>query len=276
MTKLRRSVVAAVLACSTLGGCSTVPRLVLDPRRFNRSRGLPTSSITSLARSPDLQDLSTLKSGKYLATVLLTLQVDDTIDFTPSLAETQLIPKPATLQVVTTLSGDIGGARRRTFTSSYSIDLTQLGSSANCRAASEEKLYDLRGDLGLSEIIADGLASQNDGLVPGGSDSAIITAPKSATDKSGPSFGSTVQFIVTNSMTAFGPVWTLKYFKGPGGNTRGADQRQAPRYRQHLDHLRPLKGRRRQQGCWTSRAAIKKAATAAAEACRRQTRRREA
>jgi hypothetical protein len=207
--------IATGLVCAVLAGCASLPDFSSDA---GADTALTVEDIVhhiscEIANSHDLPQMKgAVKGPGYLATVLLSLQVDDSVDLTPSLSMTQILPKPAT-SLVTLLNGDLGGARRRLFTTTYSIDISKLSYTCACPNLPKTKAYNLRGDLGIAAIIHDGLSSQNDHLFP----DDIITQARNPTDKSGPAFGSQVQFVVTKSITGLGSVWTLKYFKGPGG-----------------------------------------------------------
>ena len=205
---------AVSLAAQALSGCHTVPTLtpeltgpseptVNDIAKHIACEIYKSGTVAKLSSD----QVSSLKNE--VATVLLTLQVDDTVDLTPSLALTRAWTPPA-VSLVTTLNADIGGARQRTFTTSYSFDVgTLLAGTQDCRDP-KENLYSLGGNLQIAEIIKDGLNLTSDNTAY----PYVVHVPKNATDKSGPSFGSKVQFIITQSITNVGPVWTLKYFKG--------------------------------------------------------------
>jgi len=122
------------------------------------------------------------------------------------------LKKPA-VSLVTTLNADLGGARQRMFTSSYSFNVSDLLNRGKACDKPKEDLYSLEGDLQINEIIKDGL-----NVTDPTKHDFVIRLPANVADKSGPSFGSKVQFVITQSVSNFGPVWTLKYFKGPGGS----------------------------------------------------------
>ena len=200
-----------------LGGCThTVPALTSE---FAKHPSGPTVDAIvdhiacEVARSDALTKPDSNRSlNDYVVTVLLTLQVDDSADLTPSLGLTQPLTKPA-VSLVTTLNADLGGARQRMFTASYSFNVSDLLSKGKSCDEPREALYSLEGDLQINEIIKDGLNVTD----PTRHD-FVIRLPANATDKAGPSFGSKVQFVITQSVSNFGPVWTLKYFKGGGGS----------------------------------------------------------
>jgi hypothetical protein len=158
--------------------------------------------------------LGTLAAQKYLVNVNLLLQVDDNVDVTPSFSYIDPL-KAASTNFTFVLAADVGGARRRTFTTTYTIGAAQLppsktacGDDVGVSGVKSE----LRGDLGIQEIVANGLMAK---ALGGG----IITAAPDLTDKTVPSYGSQVQFVITRSITNLGPVWTLTHFKGPSGSS---------------------------------------------------------
>jgi hypothetical protein len=216
MEKLPGLAVVSVAAL-TLAGCAhTVPALTSELAKH--PSGPTVDAIVDhiaceVVRSDAVTKPDNNRSlNDYVVTVLLTLQVDDSADLTPSLGLTQPLKKPA-VSLVTTLNADLGGARQRMFTSSYSFNVSDLLNKGRSCGNPSEYLYSLEGDLQINEIINDGLnvtdVTKHD---------FVIRLPANVSDRSGPSFGSKVQFVVTQSISDFGPVWTLKYFKGPGGS----------------------------------------------------------
>jgi hypothetical protein len=203
-----------VSLCAALAGCAGVPDLYPDskpsaPRVNDIARQISCELYSGTSISP-------LADGKYFVTVLLTLQVDDNVDFTPSLGF--ISPLSGAMEnVTTTVSGDLGGARRRTFTATYTLDATALkdhGAQWCGKFQAANKTYKLDGTLGLNEVVEDGL-----GIINPARPALHVPSPSTPADKSAPSFGSYIQFIITRSMTGLGPVWTVKRFKGPGGST---------------------------------------------------------
>jgi hypothetical protein len=218
MRKFTISVAVGMMA-ALLSACNTVPALLPDPGSDSRLtvKDVVDHISCELWRADQTWENNHAKADQarrdefshYLVTILLTLQVDDSIDVTPSLSYTNVLPKPAT-SVVTTLNADLGGARRRTFTTTYVVDVSKLDKTGSCPSRPKEKPYNLGGNLGINEIVADGLEVRNE-------DPAIKQPVGDPTDKSAPTFGSLVQFVVTRNLSGLGPVWTLKYFKGPAG-----------------------------------------------------------
>jgi hypothetical protein len=155
-----------------------------------------------------------LVEDKYVITINLLLQVDDAFGTTPNATYTEGL-KPPDTSLVTQLGLGLNGDRLRTFTTTYVVKATELAASPRPETCPVDRTftetrYRLDGNLRLGEIIDSGLAARARG---GG----IITIPEKDGDKAAPTFGSQVQFIVTESLTALGPTWTLRYFKGPSG-----------------------------------------------------------
>lgn len=212
---------AGVAVCG-LTACAGVPEL--PEREVGQSRATVTDIIDHISCELLHSDQG-LANDHYFVTVLLTLQVDDFADFTPSLSA--INPLAGSSTFVASFSGDFGGSRQRTFTTTYTIDAFNLlnGTDKKLKASNgadkkicpdkdapyrpPKKLYNLSGDLSLAEIVRDGLEAKTRG---GG----IIDKPTTADGKTAPAFGSKVQFIITQSMTGAGPVWTIRHFKGPG------------------------------------------------------------
>lgn len=217
MNSLARSVACAALAISAAGCTHTVPGLI--PGKTNHYNAAPTvealvDHITCELRDANAQTGGKLAAEKYLIGVTLLLQVDDQFGTTPNVTYTEGLKAPAK-DLVTQLGLGLDGQRRRTFTTTYNIQAEDLAKVTVpiCAGYTDgrEKLYSLNGNLRLKEIVASGLAARERG---GG----IITNRTDASDKSAPTFGSQVQFIVTQSMSSLGPTWTLRYFKGPSGS----------------------------------------------------------
>jgi hypothetical protein len=204
---------AATAACVflILAGCAGVPRLYeasLPPA------GPTVPEITnhiSCEIHAAMQKHKELVGESYFVSVLLTLQVDDSADLTPSLGF--ITPLTGMGQnVTTTVSGDLGETRRRTFTTTYTLDTKLLDQAAWCGGYhSGNRLLKLNGDVGVSEIIDNGTKVVDSGQA--------VHIPTSSDDKSPPSFGSLIQFTITKSLTGLGPLWTLARFKGPAGSS---------------------------------------------------------
>lgn len=208
----------AGLASLLVAGCG-VPSLYSPPVPPNG-----TGQVSETLLAPKVADITDeiacelgrakqdhgLLTSPYIVTVLLTLQVEDNLDLTPSLGFIHPF-KSGAGNVTTTVSGDLGGDRKRTFTSTYYLDSAKLDTAACNPRRDKRRLFTLTGSLGLTDIARDG-----EGVIA--RETAVTHTPQNKDDKSIPTFGSTVQFIVTKSITALGPVWAVTHLKGPGGN----------------------------------------------------------
>ncbi|HEX8554785.1 MAG TPA: hypothetical protein VF695_08775 [Sphingomonas sp.] len=205
---------------SLLVGCAGVPQL------YRPSADKPTTTLAPKVDdivhqiACELRDASRthLKGRNYLVTLLLTLQVDDTLHLTPSLSFINPLATAGTNSTVLEAL-DVGGERRRTFTTTMLLETKEflkgsVDASIEAGTASPscngKKLYNLSGELGLRDIVRDGVASY---LVRYGD---LEVHPDIEANKT--LFGSTVQFAVNRTVTALGPVWTMTTFKGPGGS----------------------------------------------------------
>lgn len=205
--------IAAIAGVVLTAGCShTVPGLTLDGK-YNSSPTVESivNQVSCELKAADARSGGRLAADNYLILVQMTLQVDDTAGFAPSLS--YINPLTESRSFTGTLGADLNGQRRRTYTTTYSIEASAMANAPPpvCPAPDAppaERLYSLRGDLGINEIVEDGLRSKSLG---GG----IIAGPRTETDKAMPTFGSQVQFVITRAITAFGPVWSLHHFKGP-------------------------------------------------------------
>lgn len=195
-----------VVSLAALPSCAGVPQLY-RPARVNPDTALAPKVEHIVDRiTCELAGVSRthLAAGDYVITVLLTLQVNDEINLTPSLAFVEPLAAAGTNRTITEGLG-IGGARERTFTSTFYFDSRQLATRPPCEE-SPRRLYRLDGDLGLAAIARDGI-----GIGSYQSAAGLSPAP------SPPSFASQIKFTVTRSVGALGPTWTLVSFKGPGG-----------------------------------------------------------
>lgn len=193
-----------------LGGCAGVPQLYgaasTNPKDANLA---PKVKDIIDEISCELVDANggILLKQKHIVTVLLTIQVDDNLNVTPSFLFTNGLSGQN--RVFGLSEGiDVGGARRRVFTTTFHLDSAKLnGYAQQCDERGKKRLYSLRGNLGLSDIVRDGTAAI----------SKLGPIQYVEGDKK-PSYGSTVQFVVNRTVTALGPLWTLNTFKGPGGS----------------------------------------------------------
>jgi hypothetical protein len=175
-----------------------------------------------------------------LITVNVTLQVEDTMDVTPSITFTHMFSGTGRMRTVVALA-DAGGDRKRSFTTTAYLNSNYLH-SADCAeptlsfrtadhrigekkltsispavAANQpdgkafkigrDRLFTLTGDLRIAEIVRDGQASI--------AQQFHLMEKPDTTAKTIPTFGATVAFTVTENLTALGPEWTLSTIKYP-------------------------------------------------------------
>jgi hypothetical protein len=197
---------AALVAVVFLSGCAGVPQLYRPDARNPSKTLAPKVDHIVDEIACELRDLSKthLSEQPYIITVLLTLQVDDEINLTPSLSFIEPLSTAGTNRTLTENLG-VGGARQRSFTSTFYFDSSKIAAMDAC-GDRVKKLYRLDGNLGLAEIARDGIGigTKQEEL-------------KSGAAPSPPTFASQVKFVVTRSVGALGPTWTLTSFKGPGG-----------------------------------------------------------
>jgi hypothetical protein len=195
-----------------LGGCAGVPRLYRPDRQNPQTALAPKVDDIIHQIACELQVASNrhLKGRNYIITVFLNLQVDDALHITPSLSFINPFERAGTSSTILE-AADLGGERRRTFTTTLFLESKELIKGFDpSKPCNDAKLYRLDGELGLSEIVRDGAGAY---LVRYG-DRKIHPD----VDKTFPLFGSTILFAVNRTVSALGPIWTFKRFKGPGGN----------------------------------------------------------
>ncbi|MFT4255307.1 MAG: hypothetical protein QM608_22830 [Caulobacter sp.] len=209
---MKSMTLTCAMICAGLAACANrAPDLNLAPLKQERAAGDCRPTIDDI-RDHIHDELATasLPPNQYV-TIALSLEVEDNLNLTPLVSYTQPLSPGATL--VTSLGGEFGRARKRTFTATYTIDTAQLTpkkeaeESASAAAQCAFPL-DLRGDLGIAETV--GYNQQF--LEPS---AGMIPYPKEG--KYGPSFGTQIQFVITKSVGGFGPVWTFKHWKYGGG-----------------------------------------------------------
>ena len=223
---------ACFLLTSLISGCAGVPNFYGST--FNKPAKKDTAGhydsgpkvndiakhiSCELAASIKASNHAAMRDDNYFIKVFLTLEVDDSLDVTPSLGLIDPFTKAMT-NVTTTAAGDLGGARQRIFTATYSLESAKLADPAWCTGVDivSRKTYRLNGNLGFDEVVDDGLDITKDGYDlttdPGYAGLHIVTT---GNDQSAPSFGSTIKFTITRQLSGLGPLWTLTRFKGPSG-----------------------------------------------------------
>lgn len=189
----------------SLAGCAGVPQLYSSkvPLGFTMA-----PKVQDIVRSLTCE-LTKVSAGKlakkdYLITATLTLQVNDELNFSPTLSFVDPLRVAQTSRAFNENLG-IGGARERNFSSIFYFSSAELAQKKACPEQGD-KLYKLSGNLGLDEIVRDGIGIRDEQLV-----TSHLLPPNEA------SFASQVKFVVTKSVGALGPTWSLLTFKGPGG-----------------------------------------------------------
>jgi hypothetical protein len=200
--------------------------------------------------------------NNFVASVLLTLEVTNAGGVSPSLSFITPFAGSTTTNFTFGIGGQFTGTQDRTFTTSVPLDLSIIARSnmdsegmitatngsgvrIPCRGGGRDGV-EIKGELGLAEILEDGLhiidrtADLNvyEGSAPTAEQSIEgqptgevkvaplggAGAPKSPPTTGGSlgptNFGSQVQFTLLLTFNA-GPNWTLTHFKGPGGGGGG-------------------------------------------------------
>ena len=210
-----------------LGGCGNVPAPdYFVPARTEPAPGTPDSTqvhVDDLVKHIECEFVNSAHMPKllanpdpkrqaevpiYVAQVTLTLKVEDNGGLSPSLS----FIAPSSFAYG--LNGNLNLNRQRTFTTSYFVNLNKLladpAVTGRCNAVghSMPTVPSLSGDLGIDGIVVASLATR----------SHYRDYEKSDKSPSNyPSFGTTVQFLLTASLDT-GPSWSLTNFKGPGGS----------------------------------------------------------
>jgi hypothetical protein len=145
-----------------------------------------------------------LLNGDYDVEIALSLEVNDTGGLAPTLS--YMNPFTSSTSFMFGGTGTLSESRDHNFTENIQLSLRQIflewKTGANPHDCPNPDT-NLSGALGLSDFVA--MASLTQGL-----DQTQKLSGKGV-------FGGTIQFIVTKSLSALGPTWTLLHFKGPGG-----------------------------------------------------------
>jgi hypothetical protein len=155
---------------------------------------------------------------KWAGVANLYIQVDDNKSLTPSI--TYINPLAAVASFMFGGNAALGEMRQRLYTENFPIHFDKLTPEKfkNCAKAERDE-FNLNGDLGIKEVFEMGLetfTASHETENESSKGETDLTA--SLTDDSNKlSFGQTIQFIVTKSVTALGPTWTLRHFIGPSG-----------------------------------------------------------
>jgi hypothetical protein len=217
---------AAVLAAAFLAGCAGPPRFA----RVDEAPGMDGApDMEAVVRHVqcellDLLDeadkapagpLGRLRAGDYVAYASLTLDVVAKEGVTPSLAYITPFSTAGT-QRSFGLGGELSGERHRNMTQTFTF-LLKKPSSPPASPGCPELQSRLRGDLGLRQVVLEGLKSSQAQVLPflNGEDPDVTAA--GLTGDTIPNFGSTVEFTVVYGLN-FTPTWTLTHFNGPAAD----------------------------------------------------------
>jgi hypothetical protein len=197
MHKFTRRTTAVVLTIF-VAGCTNIPQLDI-PSPFTVAHIVDQIQCEiSRAAGKHLR----LKTEQWIAVADLTLQVDDSVDLVPKVSVIEPLATEGT-NFTFGASAQLKRARQRIYTETIIIPFNKDNKKA-CHTVKD--LYDLTGDLGITETVALGLGSfdQED----------VVEFPVTADLKT--AFGHTVQFVITKNVSGVGPIWTLVRFVGPG------------------------------------------------------------
>jgi len=145
-----------------------------------------------------------LLNHDYEVEVALSLEVNNTGGLAPNMSYMQ--PLTAATSFAFGGTATLSESRDHTFTENLQFSVRDIyqdwksgADPHECPPANTE----LAGTLGISDFVA--MAAVSDNL-----DQTVSLTSKGV-------FGGTIQFLVTKSLSALGPTWTLVNFKGPGG-----------------------------------------------------------
>jgi hypothetical protein len=145
-----------------------------------------------------------LLNHDYEVEVALSLEVNNTGGLAPTLS--YMNPLTAATSFAFGGTGTLSESRDHNFTENLQFSVRDIYTDwktgldpHDCPPAETE----LAGNLGIVDFVF--MAGGSEGL----DESQNLTAKGV--------FGGTIQFLITKSVTAFGPTWTLVHFKGPGG-----------------------------------------------------------
>lgn len=168
----------------------------------------------------------------YLVSVLLNLKVDDNGGLSPSVS--YINPVAAMNQpnsLTATLSGQLSRTRERTYSEAFILDMSKItkdGCVTNAKPGFElNPGINFMGDLGIHGVVEFGLKSipkADNGQVYAdsfGGGTSYADIPMTIDGTQLPSFGSSLQFTLTKSLSG-GPSWTFEHWKiGAGGGASG-------------------------------------------------------
>ncbi len=204
-TRVWPTLSAAVISASLCGGCA-VPRYDVP---YPDGTPAVTSIVNRLQHElleqvrDGARNQEWLLTGDYQVVASLSLEVNDTGGLAPSLSYLNPLNKLESFTFGG--SGVLSESRDHNFTENLQFSLRQIyQDSKRFTGAYPPPPADtnLAGTLGVGDFVA--MADSSPGL---------------AEDRAAPNsvFGGSVQFLVTKSVSALGPTWSLVHFKGPGG-----------------------------------------------------------
>jgi hypothetical protein len=145
-------------------------------------------------------------NGDYDVAIALSLEVNNTGGLAPSLSYIDPLSKVTSFTLSGT--GTLSESRDHNFTENIQLSFREIYTKwkygvrpYDCPPANTN----LAGTLGIKDFVA--MAALTENL-----DTKQTLSGKGV-------FGGSIQFLVTKSLTSFGPTWSLVYFKGPGGVT---------------------------------------------------------
>jgi hypothetical protein len=218
MKSAPRATVLALLLLLT--GCATATNLHLGDANQQYLTAADILDHIACEIKVAEADVPELRATPYLATVNLTIQVDDAYGVTPNLSFIQPLAPPNT-SLTNVANMELSGTGQRIFVLNASIKTDQISGLNAAKPvgvkdcvleAHDQKM--LGGDLNIAEAIKTGIGSYRGKayILGGTADSAGPLA------KYAPSFATTIQFTLKKGVDGIGPTWVLKRFKGPGGS----------------------------------------------------------
>jgi hypothetical protein len=214
MSKKRHLRICVVFTAANLAGCA-VPAFDVP---YDKT-GSPTAysivkriecELADLVRKDEngtyiYQQAPFLINEDYDAAAIISLEVNDTGGLTPAVSA--ISPFTAATSFAFSAGGTLQEARDQTFTENLYFSMSTFISNLKRDPEAYQCVptdTNLSGNLGIKNIVD--LASRS----PYTDSTQTLTGGKGV-------FGGTVQFTVTEGISATGPTWTLTHFTGPGG-----------------------------------------------------------
>jgi hypothetical protein len=179
----------------TVGGCAGIPALDVDgPLTVDAIVDeIHCEVLAAAGKYPRL------KKQNWVASIDLSLQVDDSAGLTPTVS---FIDPLATAGTSFTFgaSAELKGSRKRIYEELLDLPIHDLKPRL-CPA--QGSTYNFTGDLGIVDAVDIGLRS--------------VEPEDAAQYQKDKAFGQTIEFVITKNVSGVGPTWTLVRFTGPGG-----------------------------------------------------------